>query len=56
MAAGKRPMDGLKVLDFTHVLAGPFATRILGDMGADVVKINSLSRAVAAMIRLIRII
>ena len=48
MAAGKRPMDGLKVLDFTHVLAGPFATRILGDMGADVVKINSLSRAVAA--------
>jgi len=43
-----RPMEGLKVLDFTHVLAGPFATRILGDMGADVVKINSADRAVSA--------
>ena len=43
-----RPLEGLKILDFTHVLAGPFATRILGDMGADVVKINSLDRAVGA--------
>ncbi len=38
------PLDGLRVLDFTHVLAGPFATRVLGDMGADVVKINSAKR------------
>ena len=38
---GPRPLDNLKILDFTHVLAGPFATRILGDMGADVVKIGS---------------
>lgn len=44
----KRPLDGLRVLDFSHVLAGPFATRVLGDMGADVVKINSQDRALAA--------
>lgn len=40
----KRPLDGVRILDFTHVLAGPFATRVLGDMGADVVKVNSESR------------
>jgi benzylsuccinate CoA-transferase BbsF subunit len=41
-----RPLDGLRILDFTHVLAGTFVTRILGDMGADVVKVNSADRAV----------
>lgn len=39
-----RPLDGLRILDFTHVLAGPFATRVLGDMGADVVKVHSSAR------------
>lgn len=43
-----RPLDGLKVLDFSHVLAGPFATRVLGDMGADVVKVSSESRAITS--------
>lgn len=43
-AGAATALEGIRVVDFTHFIAGPLATMFLGDMGADIIKIEKTGR------------
>ena len=44
-------LDGIRVIDFGRYIAGPFATAIMADMGAEVIRVEKLTGAKTATSR-----
>ena len=49
------PLDGIRIIDLSFIVAGPLASRLLCDFGADVVRIESRSRIDGARINPVRL-
>ena len=46
----KKPLEGIKMLDLTHMLSGPYGAMIISDLGADTVKVEPPKQAKAPVV------
>ena len=43
----KLPLEGIRVIDMTVIWVGPYATQLLGDWGAEIIRVESLNNSMA---------
>ncbi len=50
----RRPLEGVRVIDLTKIVAGPNATRILATMGAEVIRVEWHDQRALDLLRMVR--
>ena len=44
MNKSNKPLDGIRVIDLTHMLSGPYGSMILADLGCETIKVEPIAK------------